>query len=101
MTHPDPSIAAAAPELTRKQRKRLSRQRRRRLTDRKYHQDPCAYCQETSATVDHIHARRWGGPDAPMNKTGACRRCNTLKGDTPALLFLLQHGGYPLQGGVR
>ena len=81
------------PTLTRKQRKRLRRTLRRRLTGwLQYRDDPCAYCQGTSTTVDHINARTFGGPDAPINRTGACARCNQLKGDTPVPLFIVQHG---------
>jgi HNH endonuclease len=44
---------------------------------------PCTYCGDPMAapTRDHIRPRSKGGTLAPGNKTLACDRCNTDKGD--------------------
>jgi hypothetical protein len=61
--------------------------------------DLCAYCLGQGGTVDHIRPlnaprphRATRGTDDPINRTGACARCNGLKGTTPMLLFLVRHG---------
>lgn len=51
--------------------------------------DPCAYCGEPSATLDHIVAQVNGGGDTWENLTGACLRCNTRKSAHGLLWFLL------------
>lgn len=54
--------------------------------------DPCAYCLDVGGTIDHIEPTSAGGPDRPLNLTGACPRCNCQKGETPLLLFLVRRG---------
>ena len=58
--------------------------------------DPCAYCQDTGGTIDHIEPLYRGGRDVTLNRTGACPRCNNLKDHTPMLLFLVRRR-YPVR----
>lgn len=51
--------------------------------------DPCAYCGEPSATVDHIVALGASGQDKWDNLTGACKSCNTQKATHPLWQFLM------------
>jgi hypothetical protein len=51
--------------------------------------DPCAYCGEPSEHVDHIEPGAHGGVDDWTNLTGACARCNRVKGDRWLITFLL------------
>ncbi len=51
--------------------------------------DPCAYCGESSESVDHIEAVARAGANAWSNLTAACSRCNSQKGTRPLLHFLL------------
>lgn len=53
------------------------------------HRDPCAYCGGPGGSVDHIVPVRHGGIADPTNLTSACAACNTVKGETPLLQFLL------------
>lgn len=48
--------------------------------------DPCSYCGEPVAHIDHIQA---GGGNDWSNLTGACERCNARKSDVPLLFALL------------
>lgn len=54
--------------------------------------DPCAYCPSGGGTVDHIEATAGGGADDWPNWIGACQHCNSSKGTTPLLLWLLGRG---------
>lgn len=38
-------------------------------------------CEHVASEVDHILARRFGGPDHPDNLRAACRHCNRARGD--------------------
>jgi len=40
----------------------------------------CAYCGAPAGTLDHIRARRRGGPTVPRNLVAACACCNQAKG---------------------
>jgi hypothetical protein len=52
--------------------------------------DPCAYCGQQGATVDHIVPLSQGGPrGASLNGTGCCHNCNRLKADMSLLDFML------------
>jgi 5-methylcytosine-specific restriction endonuclease McrA len=48
--------------------------------------DRCEYCRvhqdhvEVSHHIEHIVARKHGGPDDPSNVCVACERCNLFKG---------------------
>lgn len=53
--------------------------------------DPCSYCGDRSASLDHIQAVSQGGGNGCENLTGACMRCNAAKQDKPLLLFLRDH----------
>ena len=88
--------------LPRTARKRLYRRLRKQVD---LQRDPCPYCLHVGCeTIDHIRPTFLGGTDQASNLTGACPTCNGLKGSTPMLMFLIQHGGYPIQrekGGTR
>jgi 5-methylcytosine-specific restriction endonuclease McrA len=51
--------------------------------------DPCVYCGNAGGTIEHIIPVIAGGSGEWENLAGACRSCNSGKGDTPLLLFLL------------
>lgn len=51
--------------------------------------DPCAYCGGPGGTIDHIEPRALGGANWIENMTGACRKCNSSRGITPMLFFML------------
>lgn len=51
--------------------------------------DPCSYCGEHGATVDHVVAINAGGDSDWPNLTAACGRCNASKQDRSLLAFLL------------
>lgn len=53
--------------------------------------DPCAYCGNPGADVDHIHPTSRGGPDEWQNWTGSCQHCNRSKGARP-LVFASSSG---------
>ena len=46
-----------------------------------------------SPTIDHIHPRSMGG-SGWENQASACRKCNEDKETSPALIFLVERGGY-------
>lgn len=52
--------------------------------------DPCCYCGVPVEQIDHITPMALGGPGEWTNFTAACKPCNTSKGATPLLLFLLR-----------
>lgn len=57
----------------------------------------CAYCgcQRTSdLTLDHIRARRHGGPSRRSNLVPACRRCNQAKGTMEWLTWFKSQSFY-------
>lgn len=51
--------------------------------------DPCAYCGEPSASIDHIQALARGGSNCWDNLTAACGSCNSRKHAKQLLHFLL------------
>lgn len=51
--------------------------------------DPCAYCGQRSAEVDHIEPTKGRGADDPSNLTGSCRPCNRRKKSRSLLSLLL------------
>ena len=57
--------------------------------------DPCVYCYGASATVDHIEPRSGGGSNRFGNFAAACRYCNSSKGSTPLLRFLINRTRVP------
>jgi 5-methylcytosine-specific restriction endonuclease McrA len=71
--------------------------------------EPCTYCGAPPVrtrvkrgwldgqTLDHIHPRSAGGRNGWENRTPACVDCNRRKSSTPALLFLVKVGGYPIR----
>lgn len=82
--------------------------------------EPCAYClsvatpprpgtphchsraraHRLSLTVDHIVPFAAGGRDTWENRTAACFACNSAKGTTGALLFMVARGfGSRVTGG--
>jgi hypothetical protein len=80
--------------------------RPRREWDNAVRRDPCAYCGAwcwassghnfaTSMTLDHIDPKSRGWTGEVNNTAAACRRCNSVKGDTPMLLFLLGRSNTP------
>lgn len=40
----------------------------------------CAYCGAPAGTLDHVRARRRGGPTTRRNLVAACAPCNQAKG---------------------
>jgi 5-methylcytosine-specific restriction endonuclease McrA len=50
--------------------------------------DPCAYCNERGALLDHITPKALGGGDGWHNRIAACARCNGSKGARSLLAFL-------------
>ena len=40
----------------------------------------CAYCGAPAGTLDHVRARRRGGPTTRRNLVAACAPCNRAKG---------------------
>lgn len=55
------------------------------------HGDPCSYCGIFTLLphIDHIEAKAAGGDDEWDNLTVACDSCNTSKGASHLLLWLL------------
>lgn len=53
--------------------------------------DPCAYCGEPSASIDHVAPIDNGGVHGASNLVGACERCNRSKSTESLLFFLLRH----------
>jgi 5-methylcytosine-specific restriction endonuclease McrA len=54
------------------------------------HGDVCAYCKGPAGTLDHITPKyRRVEYEGPRNLTSACHRCNSAKGTTSLLMFLL------------
>lgn len=51
--------------------------------------DPCSYCGRPGGQADHIEPLNRDGLHDAENLTGACRSCNSAKGDRPLLAFLL------------
>lgn len=51
-------------------------------------QEPCVYCGEPAAGLDHIEPQSRGGRDAADNRAPACRRCDQLKANASLLVFL-------------
>jgi 5-methylcytosine-specific restriction endonuclease McrA len=64
------------------------RSKKKRAWQAVLRRDPCAYCGEPSATLDHILPQARGGFDHD-NTAGACEACNRAKGSKPLLLYLL------------
>lgn len=60
--------------------------------------DPCCYCGEQGGCVDHIEPRSLGGADHESNLTGICRSCNSSKGQSSPLIFMIRGKG---RGGGR
>jgi hypothetical protein len=52
--------------------------------------DVCSYCGVRSEAVDHIEPIASLGSNSWWNLTGACGSCNSSKGATPLLAFLLR-----------
>lgn len=52
--------------------------------------DPCSYCGGPAGAVDHIEPLRHGGVGGWDNTTAACTSCNSSKGTTTLLSFLLR-----------
>lgn len=56
----------------------------------------CADCgselAEQERTVDHITPMRYGGSNTLDNVTCACLSCNSIKKDTPVILYFIQNG---------
>lgn len=52
-------------------------------------QDPCCYCGSRGGEADHVQPLANGGAHDPENLTGACKSCNSSKGDMALLTFLL------------
>lgn len=50
--------------------------------------DPCAYCGDRSAHLDHVVPRAKGGTNDWTNLAPACASCNQLKGSASLLAFL-------------
>jgi len=56
----------------------------------------CCYCgSRDSLSVDHLLPRRLGGPDSGDNMVWACRSCNSSKGDTDLVEWMLASGRFP------
>ena len=56
----------------------------------------CSYCGETrSLAVDHLLAKSRGGPDTGDNIVWACRCCNSSKGATDVLIWLVSRDQFP------
>lgn len=53
-------------------------------------QDPCAYCGEPAATLDHIDPLVRGGSSSLENLTAACSPCNASKNASPLLTWLAE-----------
>jgi hypothetical protein len=53
--------------------------------NRTLRKDPCAYCGNACQALDHIDPRLHGGQDDWVNRTAACRTCNSLKGSLTLL----------------
>lgn len=51
--------------------------------------DPCVYCGDKAAGLDHIRPRARGGSDQWDNRAPACRDCDTEKRDSSLIVFLL------------
>ena len=47
----------------------------------------CAYCGRPAGTLDHVKAKRRGGPTATHNLVAACSGCNRAKGSAEWLLW--------------
>lgn len=50
--------------------------------------DPCPYCGDDVAAIDHITATANGGSDDWPNLSGICRSCNSAKGTKSMLAFM-------------
>lgn len=50
--------------------------------------DPCVYCGETAAVLDHIMPRSQGGKDGIENRAPLCVRCDKYKADHGPIVFL-------------
>lgn len=55
--------------------------------------DPCCYCGKAGGSIDHIVPRSVLKGAHWENKTGACRKCNSAKSDTPLLRYLARRHG--------
>ena len=52
----------------------------------------CAYCGEPSNALDHVLARRIGGPEGALNEVKSCRKCNSSKGKKDLVAWwLMRH----------
>lgn len=51
--------------------------------------DRCSYCLAPAGAVDHIDPLNRGGEHGIENLVPICGPCNSAKGDTPLLFFLL------------
>lgn len=56
--------------------------------------EPCSYCGGRGGYIDHIVPRARGGGFFWDNFTPACLKCNSYKGDTAMLMYLVRRGGY-------
>lgn len=54
--------------------------------------DPCPYCGERAAEIDHIEPLALNGGVEWDNLTGACQSCNRRKNDRRSLIFMLERG---------
>lgn len=63
--------------------------------------DPCVYCGGHAGTIDHVVPKSAGGTGQIHNIAPACRNCNSSKGATSLLRFLLLRArasrGIPLE----
>jgi 5-methylcytosine-specific restriction endonuclease McrA len=50
--------------------------------------DPCAYCNASAETIDHIEPLSAGVNNDWLNLTASCGACNSSKHDSRLLLFL-------------
>ena len=56
----------------------------------------CSYCgSRDSLAVDHLIPRKLGGEDCGDNLVWACRTCNSSKGATDVLEWLIGKGEFP------
>ncbi|MCY4599630.1 MAG: HNH endonuclease [Acidobacteria bacterium] len=60
------------------------------------HATTCCYCgRAAKLTLDHLIPQLQGGPDAADNITYACQSCNSSKGSTDMVLWLVSKNRFP------